>query len=66
MMPDGIDAVAWMPQLAGRIDRLQGRDEIERVLDDAKYLMDALDPELQEPAYQLIEALRQRLDQARP
>ena len=64
MIPQGIDAIAWMQQLAGRVDRLETRAEIEAALDDVEYLMDALDPELQEPAYQLVEVLRRRLEQA--
>ena len=64
MNPEGIDSVAWMQQLAGRLDKLEGRAEIEAVLDDVEYLMDALDPELQGPAYQLVEALRHKLEQA--
>jgi hypothetical protein len=53
-----------MQQLAGRLDKLEGRAEIEAALDDVEYLMDALDPELQGPAYQLVEALRHKLEQA--
>lgn len=64
MIPQGIDAIAWVQQLAGRLDRLHTRAEIESALDDVEYLMDALDPELQEPAYQLVERLRQKLAQA--
>ena len=64
MNPEGIDSVAWMQQLAGRLDKLEGRAEIEAALDDVEYLMDALDPELQGPAYQLVEALRHKLEQA--
>ncbi len=63
MNPHGIDSIAWMQQLAGRIGQLQGRAEIEAALDDVEYLMDALDPELQGAAYQLIEALQRRLEQ---
>jgi len=64
MIPQGIDSIAWMQQLAGRIDQLETRAEIEAALDDVEYLMDALDPELQDPAYQLVEALRRRLERA--
>jgi hypothetical protein len=64
MNPGGIDSIAWMQQLAGRIDKLHGRSEIEAALDDVEYLMEALDPELQEPAYKLAEDLRRRLGQA--
>ena len=64
MNPEGIDAIAWMQQLAGRIDQLATRAQIESALDDVEYLMDALDPELQAGAYQLVEALRHKLEQA--
>ncbi|MCW9078114.1 MAG: hypothetical protein OQK74_02935 [Gammaproteobacteria bacterium] len=64
MNPQGIDSIAWMQQLAGRIDKLHERSEIEAALDDVEYLMEALDPELQEPAYKLAEELRRRLEQA--
>jgi ABC-type transporter Mla subunit MlaD len=58
----GVDSIAWMQQLAGRMDRLSSRAEIESALDDIEYLMEALDPELQESAYQLIDALRDKLE----
>lgn len=61
MNPQGIDSIAWMQRLAGRLDQLNDRREIESALDDVEYLMDALDPELQGPAYQLVEALRAKL-----
>jgi len=64
MIPQGIDSLAWMQQLAGRLDKLHGRAEIEAALDDVEYLLEALDPELQEPAYQLAGELRRRLEQA--
>ena len=64
MNPQGIDSLAWMQQLAGRIEQLHRRAEIEAALDDVEYLMEALDPELQAPAYQLAEELRRRLEQA--
>ena len=60
--PHGIDRIAWMQQFAGRMDQLNSRTEIESALDDVEYLMEALDPELQESAYQLIEAPRRRLE----
>jgi hypothetical protein len=37
------------------------RCEIDRALDDLEYLMEVLDPELQEPAYGLVERLRAKL-----
>lgn len=65
MIPQGIDSLTWMQQLAGRLDRLRTRAEIEAALDDVEYLIDALDPELQDPAWQLAEDLRRRLGQAK-
>jgi len=65
VIPQGIDSIAWMQQLAGRLDDLRSRDELESALDDVEYLMDALDPELQGPAYTLAEQLRDRLEQIR-
>lgn len=64
MIPRGIDSIAWMQRLAGRLDELATHTEIEAALDDVEYLMDALDPELQGPACQLVEALRARLERA--
>ncbi|WP_125931862.1 hypothetical protein [Thiosocius teredinicola] len=64
LIPQGIDSIAWMQDLARRIDGLHDRAQIESALDDLEYLMDALDPELQDPAYQLIEILRGKLEQA--
>jgi hypothetical protein len=61
---NGVDPWGYMQDLAGRIDALSERGEIERALDDLEYLMEVLDPELQEPAYGLIERLRAKLEQA--
>jgi hypothetical protein len=63
---NGVDPWAYMQDLAGRLDRLSQRGEIEAALDDLEYLMEALDPQLQGPAYDLVERLRHRLDQAIP
>lgn len=60
MIPDGIDSLAWMRQLAGRLGELRTRAEIEAALDGVEHLMEALDPELQQPACQLIETLRRK------
>ena len=61
---NGVDPWAFMQDLAGRIDGMHERSEIERALDDLEYLMEVLDPELQEPAYGLVERLRAKLEQA--
>lgn len=62
----GVDPWGYMQDLAGRIDALSKRREIERALDDLEYLLEVLDPELQEPAYALVERLRAKLEQAGP
>jgi len=51
-----------MQQLADRIEQFQDRAEIEAALDDAEFLMEALDPELQDQACQLAEVLRRKLE----
>lgn len=61
---NGVDPWGYMQDLAGRIDALRERGEIERALDDLEYLMEVLDPELQDPAYSLVERLRAKLEQA--
>jgi hypothetical protein len=58
---NGVDPWGYMQDLAGRIDAMSERGEIERALDDLEYLMEVLDPELQEPAYGLVERLRDKL-----
>lgn len=62
---EGIDAYAYMQQVAGRMKSLTDRREIETTLDEVEYLFEALDPEFQDVAYQLIEQLRAKLEQAR-
>jgi hypothetical protein len=61
---NGVDPWAFMRDLAGRLEHMTDRAEIERALDDLEYLMEVLDPELQEPAYQLNERLRAKLEQS--
>jgi hypothetical protein len=61
---NGVDPWAFMQDLAGRVDGMRERNDIERALDDREYLMEMLDPELQEPAYGLAERLRAKLGQA--
>jgi hypothetical protein len=61
---DGIDPFAYLQQVARRMGQLTDRREIEIVLDEVEYLFDALDPEFQDPASQLIEQLRAKLERA--
>ena len=61
LMP-GINPYAYLQQVAGRLPHLTERREIETLLDEVEYLYEAIEPELQEPATQLIEQLRKRLE----
>ena len=61
---NGVDPWVFMQDLAGRIDGMTERKEIECALDDLEYLMEVMDPELQEPAYDLAERLRAKLERA--
>ena len=63
-MKEGMDPYELMQQVAGKLDAMDDRDEIARALDDLEYVMEVLDPELQEPAYDLVERLRKKLEQA--
>jgi len=57
--------LAYMQQVAARMNHLTDRREIETVLDEMEFLFDALDPEFQDPAAQLIEQLRAKLELSR-
>jgi hypothetical protein len=54
-----------MQHLAGELDGLQDKAEIQGLLDELEYLMEVLDPELQDPAHDLADRLKDRLDKAR-
>ena len=58
------DGIVRLRQLAGCPDPLRMCTETEMALDDVKYLMEALDPQLQGSACQRVELLRGELDQA--
>jgi hypothetical protein len=59
----GIDPIAYLQQGAARLDDMKDVAELNTVLDEAEYLMGVLDPELQEPAYDLVERLHAKLEQ---
>ena len=61
---NGVDPWAFMQDLAGRIDGMTERRDIERALYDLEYLMEVLDPELQDSAYALVDRLRAKLERA--
>jgi hypothetical protein len=60
----GVNPYVYMQQVAERLTQLTDRGEIETLLDEVEYLYEVLDPELQEPAEQLIAQLRTRLEVA--
>ncbi len=59
----GVNPVAYMQLVAGRLDSLQERREIEDALDEMEYLFEIMDPELQDTASDLIARLRAKLEQ---
>lgn len=59
----GVNPVAYMQLVAGRLDSLQDRREIEDALDEMEYLFEIIDPELQDEAADLIARLRFKLEQ---
>jgi hypothetical protein len=63
---NGIDPMGDLQAIATKTDELTRRGDIEAALDRLEYLMEVLDPELQEPAYGLIEQLRRKLSRAGP
>ena len=63
-MSNGVDPYAYMQQVAGVLDRLDDRAQINTILDELEYLYEVIDPELQPLADDLMERLRARLGQA--
>ena len=60
----GVDPYGYMREVAGRLDTLNTRSEIEPVLDELEYLFEVIPPEMQDGAEKLIVLLRDRLDSA--
>lgn len=61
---NGIDPYAYMQHVSQTLHQLHAPKEIERVLDNLEYLFEVIDPELQEPAEDLISLLRAKLARA--
>ena len=61
----GVDPYDYLQQVAMRLDRINTRQELERVLDEVEYQFEVLDPELQDLAYGLIDRMRTRLESLR-
>lgn len=53
-----------MQQVARQLPELTGYHQIEAVLDNLEYLFEVIPPEMQTPAEQLIEMLREKLRNA--
>jgi hypothetical protein len=60
-MTEGVDPMAFMHQLAGRLDQLD-LAEVERAMDDLEYLGEVLDPEFQDLSEELMARLQSRLE----
>ena len=58
---NGIDPYALMQHASGRIKASQDPAELDRLLDDLEYLWEAMDPELQDLAEQVMTGLRERI-----
>jgi hypothetical protein len=58
---NGIDPFAFLQHAAGRINASQDPAELDRLLDDIEYLWEAMDPELQGLAEQVMDGLRTRV-----
>ena len=58
------DPHVFMRDVARRLPDLNSRTEIEPVLDDLEYLFEVMPPEMQDPAYQLIDQVRAKLEAA--
>ena len=63
-MMNGVDPYAYMQQVAGRMDQITERDEIETVLDELEYLFEVIPPDMQDNAEQLIGIMREKLKNA--
>ena len=60
----GVDPYAYLQQVASQLDQLTDRSSIEKVLDEVEYLFEVIPPDMQEPAENIINLLRQKLQDA--
>jgi len=58
---NGIDPYQTLQRASGRIQESQDPAELDRLLDDIEYLWEAMDPELQGLAEQVMDRLRERI-----
>ena len=55
---------AYLQEVARRLPSLTRRAEIETLLDDVEYLFEVMPPEMQDPAYAIIDQLRAKREAA--
>jgi len=60
---EGIDPVTYLQKVAVELHSLTERNEIETTLDEVEYLYEAVPPELQYLAEQVIAQLHAKLEQ---
>jgi ABC-type transporter Mla subunit MlaD len=58
---NGIDPYQTLQRASRRIQESQDPAELDRLLDDIEYLWEAMDPELQGLAEQVMDRLRERI-----
>ncbi len=58
------DPYAYLQEVARRLPNLTRRDEIDALLDEVEYLFEVIPPELQDPAYAIIDQLRAKREAA--
>ncbi len=58
------DPYAYLQEVARRLPNLTRPADIEALLDDVEYLFEVMPPELQDPAYAIIEQLRAKRETA--
>jgi hypothetical protein len=59
-----VEPYRYLEQVAGKVDSLDDRDEIDQVIDELELVYELLDPEFQGAAEDLIARLNARLREA--
>lgn len=57
----GVNPYAYLQLVAGQIDTMSNRADVENALDDLEYLFEVTDPEIQDIASDLIARLKDKL-----
>ncbi|UCC57049.1 MAG: hypothetical protein JSU75_04745 [Gammaproteobacteria bacterium] len=58
---EGVNPYAYLQLVAGQIDTMSNRADVENALDDLEYLFEVTDPEIQDIASDLITRLKDKL-----